>query len=466
MAKTIYKNSKKIVGLLPKHHSKDLFWWVLLALTSLAIAGIFAILLVLSRAPITETKLPWPSDFFSKGLVAHVTLSFIVWFLAVFGCMMTSIISQIDNSKGNKNNTTIDIISIFLVFIGTLALLIPPFYGSGEPSLNNYVPVIIDPIYYTGLAIFTLGILSSVVRFLLTFPQINEEMRGEAWLLLSGGILFILGLVAIFISGSNLNLASVDFDFNETLFWGGGHIFQVLNLSLFFSAITILYKLIYRQQLAPINFFVGMTSILLVIGLINLSLYSIFDFNDPQLPMAFTKMQFALGVPVVVLFSWLGFNIYKNSIPKNSHKFAFLSLSWSLSLFSIGMILALFVDGQDTRTPAHYHAVIGGINVAFVGIFYCWIFPLIGKKLKFENLIKAQIILYSLGQCLFVIGMFITGTAGASRKIMGPGIELDNLFIIIVTLVKDVGGGLAIIGGGLFIFLAFFALFSQTSNSQ
>ena len=169
-------------------------------------------------------------------------------------------------------------------------------------------------------------------------------MRGEAWLLLSGGILFILGLVAVFISGSNLKLASVDFDFNETLFWGGGHIFQVLNLSLFFSAITILYKLIYRQQLAPTNFFVGMTSILLVIGLINLSLYSIFDFNDPQLPMAFTKMQFALGVPVVVLFSWLGFNIYKNSIPKNSHKFAFLSLSWSLSLFSIGMILALLLE--------------------------------------------------------------------------------------------------------------------------
>ena len=160
-------------------------------------------------------------------------------------------------------------------------------------SLNNYVPVIIDPIYYTGLVIFTLGILSSVIRFLFTFPQIKEEMRGEAWLLLSGGILFILGLAAIFISGSNLNLASVDFEFNETLFWGGGHIFQVLNLSLFFSAITILYKLIYRQQLAPTNFFVGMTSILLVIGLINLSLYSIFDFDDPQLPMAFTKMQFA-----------------------------------------------------------------------------------------------------------------------------------------------------------------------------
>ena len=80
MAKTIYKNSKTMAGLLPKHQSKYLFWWVWLALTSLAIAGIFAILLVLSRAPITEANLPWPSDFFSKGLVAHVTLSFIVWF--------------------------------------------------------------------------------------------------------------------------------------------------------------------------------------------------------------------------------------------------------------------------------------------------------------------------------------------------------------------------------------------------
>ena len=455
-----------MAGLLPKHQSKYLFWWVWLALTSLAIAGIFAILLVLSRAPITEANLPWPSDFFSKGLVAHVTLSFIVWFLAVFSCLMTSLNSQVDNPTGNKTAAAINIIPIFLVSIGTLALLIPPFYSSGEPSLNNYVPVIIDPIYYTGLAIFTMGILSSVIRFLFTFSKINEEMKGEAWLLLSGGILFILGLSAIFISGSNLNLASVDFEFNETLFWGGGHIFQVLNLSLFFSAITILYKLIYQQQLASTHFFLGITAILLVIGLINLSLYLIFDFNDPELPLAFTKMQFALGVPVVVLFSWLGFNIYRNSIPQDSHKFAFLSLSSSISLFSIGMILALFVDGQDTRTPAHYHGVIGGINVALIGIFYCWIFPLIGKKLKFEKLIRAQIILYSLGQCLFVIGMFITGTAGASRKIMGPGIELDNLFIIIVTLVKDIGGGLAIIGGGLFVFLAFFALFSQTTNNQ
>jgi len=53
----------------------------------------------------------------------------------------------------------------------------------------------------------------------------------------------------------------------------------------------------------------------------------------------------------------------------------FHCLVLSVLVFALGGVLGLFVDGADTRTPAHYHGVIGGINLAFYGLFYSWFLP-------------------------------------------------------------------------------------------
>ena len=49
---------------------------------------------------------------------------------------------------------------------------------------------------------------------------------------------------------------------------------------------------------------------------------------------------------------------------------AMLSRWASIFVFCVGGILGGFVDVTDTRTPAHYHGIIGGINLAFVGLFF------------------------------------------------------------------------------------------------
>ena len=82
---------------MPLGHSRRQLWqWSALAVVSLAIAGVFAGLLVLSRAPGTSESVPWPEDFFQKGLIVHVSLSFVVWFLAVFGALNTAMAAQIN----------------------------------------------------------------------------------------------------------------------------------------------------------------------------------------------------------------------------------------------------------------------------------------------------------------------------------------------------------------------------------
>jgi heme/copper-type cytochrome/quinol oxidase subunit 1 len=136
-----------------------------------------------------------------------------------------------------------------------------------------------------------------------------------------------------------------------------------------------------------------------------------------------------------------------------------LCLASALFVFGIGTLLGLFVDGEDTRTPAHYHGVISGINLIFIGIFYVWFLPILARAPKTGKFLSFQIILYAVGQLIFISGMFAAGGMGASRKIMGAGIDIDNFSAILVTSIRDLGGALSIIGGILFIIIVFNSLF-------
>jgi cytochrome c oxidase subunit 1 len=141
---------------------------------------------------------------------------------------------------------------------------------------------------------------------------------------------------------------------------------------------------------------------------------------------------------------------------------AMLSLWSSIVVFAVGGILGGFVDGTDTRTPAHYHGVIGGINLAFVGLFYVIFLPMLGRDIPTGKLITSQIILYASGQLFFIIGMFIAGGMGAARKVMGTAIDMDSSIAIVAARIRDFGGGLAIIGGVLFIYVALKALLKKS----
>lgn len=60
--------------------------WTLLALVSLAVSGVFSVLLVLSRTPGIKDVFPLV-DFFRVALVVHVDLSVLVWFTAIAGML-------------------------------------------------------------------------------------------------------------------------------------------------------------------------------------------------------------------------------------------------------------------------------------------------------------------------------------------------------------------------------------------
>ena len=67
---------------------RELLGWAWLAVGALAVAGVFAILLALSRIPGMEKTPFWPIDFFYKGLVIHVIFSLVIWLQGVFAFLV------------------------------------------------------------------------------------------------------------------------------------------------------------------------------------------------------------------------------------------------------------------------------------------------------------------------------------------------------------------------------------------
>src|SRR5580700_9029810 len=68
---------------------RELVGWAWLAVGALAVAGVFALLLALSRMPGMENAPFWPLGFFYKGLVIHVVFSLVIWLMGIFAFLVS-----------------------------------------------------------------------------------------------------------------------------------------------------------------------------------------------------------------------------------------------------------------------------------------------------------------------------------------------------------------------------------------
>ena len=131
-----------------------------------------------------------------------------------------------------------------------------------------------------------------------------------------------------------------------------------------------------------------------------------------------------------------------------------MCLLLSASVFGLGGTLGLFIDGADTRTPAHYHGVLGGINLAFMGLFYGFFLPLMGRDIEATRSMRLSVWFYAIGQSLHVLGLFLAGGYGAPRKTAGAAWSIDSLGAQLGLYGLGVGAVIAVIGGVMFIWVA------------
>lgn len=428
----------------------ELRGWALLAIGSLAVAGALALLLGLARAPNAQAYLPWDlATFFKTALVTHVVFSVVIWYLAILGAL-----SVVSAARAGIASPTLDGMGragLWFAWTGSLMLLVPTLLNQGGPSLNNYVPVLIHPLYYIGLALLAVGVALPVLRLLAQPGRLGGPVAfGTAM----NGLVYLVALACFVVAWIALPAEGDVANLNERLFWGGGHVLQFVNTGL----MLVLWYVIAEQVFGapPVSqpiYRLSMAALVLFV-LPGPAFYAMYDVMGIENRNAFTELLwYGLTLPPVVLSLGLMLQAVRHRpLPWGDARF--LALALSFVVFNIGGVMGFFLGVSDTRIPSHYHLVITGANLAMLGGFLVLFLPLLGRPLGEGRAVRVPFWLYAGGQMLWSVSMFLAGMSGVPRKTVGTveqGLETIGQKVLLGLV--GVGALIAVAGGVLFLAL-------------
>jgi hypothetical protein len=439
-------------GTLPEAARRLAGGWLLLGVAALGIAGIFAMLLVVARAPGLGTIFA-AADFFRIALVVHVDQSVLIWFLA-FGGMLWSLAPAAPDRATLPRR-----LALGLAAGGCAVIAIAPFAGAGNPLLNNYVPVLQHPLFHAGLLLFGAGVL---VQSLVALGAVRARVR---WLdepaeraALTAAVAVLVAIAALAWTWPQLGRWD-GHAFFEFLFWGGGHVVQFAYTQLMLAAWITLAAAIGVTLCVPPR----VVSVLVLIGVLPLLwvpvIYVLHPVDTVQARQAFTSlMQYGGGIAAIPIGLYVVHGLVRRRGPLSAvQRPLHRALATSVLMFAVGGLLGWLISGVNTVIPAHYHGSIVGVTLALMGLTY-HLLPRLGLGTPPPRLAAVQPWVYTTGQLLHVGGLAASGAMGIQRKTAGAAQGLDSLGAKAAMGVMGIGGLLAVIGGILFVLAVIQAL--------
>ena len=423
--------------------------WLLLGLSALVVGGLYTILIVLSRTPFFQEIIPWV-DFFKTALVIHVNLTVLVWFLA-----FTGVFWSYTNSGRCLN---LGWTALILACIGTVLIVISPFTAEGHPLLNNYVPVLQNSTFFSGLIVFAAGFCLLIIRSAVTAFDSDNQTSGESSLRFG---LFVAVVASLFaIAALVLSYFGIDDGFEglayyDRLFWGSGHIIQFSHTQLMLVAWLWLAtvsgaRLRLSPRIALFLFLLGLQPVLAAPVI-----YLAFGVSSGDHLFWFIQLMkyggaiaaVPIGLAVVLsvlekLHSTPGFEVERNA------------LVFSIILFGIGGSIGFMISGSTATVPAHYHGSIVGITIAFMGVTY-HLLPHLGFAKVRGKLARWQPGIYGTGQLMHILGLAWSGGYNVARKSTDTEQGIER---IAGMGLMGLGGLVSIIGGVLFLVLVYRAI--------
>jgi cytochrome c oxidase subunit 1 len=426
--------------------------WLFLGMFALIASGVLSILLVISRTPGTQNLLP-SADFFHVALVAHVDLSVLVWFLAMAGMVWT--LNSTPRAMG------IGKFGFGLAALGTAAIALSPFLGQGRPVMANYIPVLRDPWFLTGLIMFAIGVAVVVLRGMATASRVATRLRGGDALRFGLNASLVATAIALLAFAWSLAAVPTSLDakaYYELVFWGGGHVLQFTwTLLMLVAWLWLADASGARVPLSPrvvtLLFGIGLAS-----AFVTPVIYLAYDVGSVEHHRLLTwMMQFGGGLaipPVALAVLWA--LARRKPIPAEAKPLR-AAVIVSILLFGAGGLIGFMIHGSNVKIPAHYHGCIVGVTIALMGLAYM-LLPALGYARPSVRLATLQPYLYGGGQLLHVTGLVWSGGYGVQRKVAGGEQVLHTTAEIAGMALMGLGGLIAIIGGVLFVFIVLQAL--------
>ncbi len=419
--------------------------WLALGLVSLIGAGVFSILLVLARTPYLQHLFP-VADFFRVALIVHVDLSVLVWFLALGGVVWSI------NSTGRL--LWLSWIALALAVLGAAQMSAAPFLGHGVPIMSNYVPVVDDHWFLSGLAAFGGGFSLLTLRSLAAVPRVGTRPDGSAALrfgLNAAAVAAAVALIALAWSYMALPAGVPREGYFEMLFWGSGHVIQfTYTLFMLVAWLWLASESGARVPLTPrvtiLMFWIALVSVFLVPVI-----YLAYDVSSGDHRRLLTwLMEFGGGLAILPVTLAVAFGIWRGGAALGTQRPLRAALVSSIILFAVGGLIGFAIQGSNVRIPAHYHGCIVGVTLALMGVVYL-LLPRLGFAAPTVRLATWQPYVYGFGQLLHIGGLMWSGGYGVQRKVAGSEQVLHSVSEIAGMGLMGLGGSIAVAGGLLFV---------------
>lgn len=425
--------------------------WLSLALGSLLVGGALSLMLVVSRIPGMTRFIDAPLVA-KKSLVIHVNLVLTCWFLAFLAALFSMI-------PARRQRHWPILLALAGMAIFTVSGLIP----GAMPILCNYVPVLDEPAFLVGLGVFGLGVALALLdpeRLLGRGPARQGEsflspaamlgLRVAAWIGALGALVFASGAWFTPREGDHHS-------YFESVFWGGGHVF----LFVFVAAMLVVWTLLVReatgacplQRPALSRLVFGLVLVPALPGLWLLGKAPT-DAGFYSVPTEMMRWGTWLA-PALTLFLSARALLQARAQGRLRATPSVPAFLVSVTLLALGIGLGIFITRSSTLVPAHYHATVGAVTVALMGMTHVFLDAL-GRPLvdeRAQRWARWQPLIFGAGQVGFVCGYAYAGVHGLGRKVYGSEQLVRSVEQTVGLAVAGTGGTFALVGGALFFVL-------------
>lgn len=414
--------------------------WLLLALSSLALSTLCAVLLVAGRMPLPDAG-GVLRGLFGRALALHVTFAVVVWFLSCAAGFWT----LAAGGKGGPWRWS----AMALSGTGLAGMILPLFSASATPVLANYVPVLDHPVFLAGLVLFMAGVAvagTGAAAGMLRGVRAGQTWRFGALLsLVAAGVAFLALAASLWQTGQPTGPDSF-----EALAWGPGHVLQFVHVLLLMSVWIVLGEELLGK---PVGGARWLAALLLLAALPLLAvpvIYASYPVGGPEFRRAFTLLMAWGCWPAAALLGarllWKMASAGRGILGRPGAP----ALLLSVALFLAGCVLGALIRGDSTMVPAHYHGTVGAVTLAYMAFGYRLLREWgCGQEGAWE---RRQPIVQGLGLLILALALAWSGSIGVPRKTLHADVMLEFPAYFAAMGLAGVGGLLAVAGAGLFVF--------------
>jgi len=416
--------------------------WLYNAVFALGVAGLFALPPVILRK--TLAGVADAQRIFDTALIIHVNMSVLVWLISIC-CMVFSMRSAEKIYFFSRG-------SAFLAMFGTILMAVSPFIAHSVPYTNNYIPALGNIWFLLGLACFAAGVIlqSAVCLLSFRFSWKFDDNFARSFAAYSTAIIILIAFLCFTLSGHELKNATLaPKDYYENLFWAGGHILQFAYIQMMIFAWAWVGR-VESKPWQPIFIYSFALAMVIAAPFVYLEYPAL---SGEHADFFTRQMQYGLGIAPLMAGMALLFSRRKAGVMAPEKN----AIIFSLILFIAGGMIGFMIQGSNAIIPAHYHGSIVAVTLSFMALVYD-VLPRLGFKKATGKIAAWQPIIYGTGQLMHISGLAIMGGYGALRKTANSSAAIDT------TIGKTLffsGGGLAIIGGFLFVFITVKAMLEK-----